>query len=72
MGRGIHGHPLPKEKKIYYIIFLFLFIFRMYIRNDVSRWTSLSKKFGSTIAHLVLLGNIYGAIMTSDCDVSSV
>jgi len=34
--------PSPREKKLIYD-FLFLFIFCMYIRNDVNRWTPLSK-----------------------------
>ena len=40
MGRDV---PSPREKN-YYIIYLFLFIFCMYIRNDVNRWTPISEK----------------------------
>jgi len=48
MRRGV-----AQGKKNYYVIFLFLFIFCMYIRNDVNRWTPLFEKSKSATVIII-------------------
>jgi len=42
----VYGHALLKEKKKLLYDF---FVFDMYIKNDINRWTTLTVKFRSAI-----------------------
>ena len=49
----------PRKKKLLYDFFIFIYFF-MYIRNDVNRWTPLSKKPRSATVTKPLSRSIFG------------